>query len=83
MQQSILAPEPLVQRGAGKGRENRDLYVEQLAPLGELVDLVENFRPVAVEAQYEATVDADSLGLDPFDGYTTAPWRTSAPKTSA
>ena len=58
-QQPTLAFQTSVERRAGERRLNRDLDVEQLRFHGELQNLIEDLRSVAVEAEDETAVNPD------------------------
>src|SRR5438132_658795 len=67
VRQPAGALELVVQRCAGEWRWISDLHVERDGLLHEIVDRVEDLRPVSVEADDETGVDPDAVGLDLID----------------
>ena len=66
--EAAFAFEAMVERSVGEGGHEGDLDFVEAAVAHEGEDVVEDFGRVAIEAEDEAAVDGDSVGLDFFDG---------------
>ena len=64
MGQAVGFPQSVEKGSAGKRRLDRDLNIEQLGLLREVIHGIETIRGLAIQPQHEAAVDADSVRLD-------------------
>lgn len=68
LEEAALDAQALIEGRAREGRHDRDLDVELAALADEPLDRPEHLRPVTVEAEDEAAIDGDAVGLDSLDG---------------